>query len=179
MLADMHGRVAFSLSLNMPSQRVAESVSLPALQSVNAGVQQGDQVDVLLTEPMDRLYNYLPYGRQKMPSETQTLIQNVPVLAAVPPVYTLMLSHQDAALLKFVKDDITLCNFPQPAQPCPTIDLALRSWLDPNAKDFKTVPVVPEYLTSKLIGPHGVVSTNFITITAPLLPTATPATTGR
>lgn len=152
-LADLQGRQAFSLSLNMPKQRVASSVSVAQTAAVNGGIQAGDQVDVLLTLPADSLYNYKNPSQATGPQESQTLLQNVPVLAAAPPIYTLMLSHQDALILKYAQDTQNA-----------GIALALRSWLDPAAKDFKTAPILPEYLSKSL-------KTNFTVPPTPL-PTA-------
>ena len=168
MLLDMQGRAAFSLSLAMPAGVVAESVAVGALPSANAGIQAGDQVDVLLTTRFYRLLRsrHVVDTTVVIPAQSQTLLQNVPVLAAAPGVYTLLLNHQDAVLLKFVKDADVTGN----GQPGSGIELVLRSSQDAAAKDFKTIPVITEYLTRDL-------KNNFTLPTLPgdAFPTAIPA----
>ncbi len=168
MLLDMQGRAAFSLSLAMPAGVVAESVAVGALPSANAGIQAGDQVDVLLTARFYRLMRsrHVVDTTVVIPAQSQTLLQNVPVLAAAPGVYTLLLNHQDAVLLKFVKDADVTGN----GQPGSGIELVLRSSQDVAAKDFKTIPVITEYLTRGL-------KNNFTlpTLPADAFPTAIPA----
>lgn len=157
MLKPMGDRTMVGLSLRIPASRVAESVSLASLSSVNNAIVPGDQVDVLASIPSNLVYNFAPPQRpastspapiwdKSWPTQTQTVLQNVGILAVTPvvngpTVYTLLLGHQDALIIKYLKD--VSANF----------ELVLRSSADQSAQAFTTSPVLPDYLAQKLHTP--------------------------
>jgi Flp pilus assembly protein CpaB len=157
-LGDLAGRAQPSLSLNLPSGFEAESVSVPSLQSADGAVVAGDQVDVLLTLSTDQLADFHTSDQIPGPQETQQILQDVTVVRADPPIYTLLLRPQDALLLKYVKDSQNA-----------TLELALRSGRDAHARLRPTWPILPDYFT------HYVTS-RFVQPTPSL---ATPTATGR
>ena len=133
-----------SLSYQVRPGRVAETVQVPTLAADNVGIQAGDYVDVFLSlyrnfDLSSRTANP-PDSTHSGPLQTQQLISGVRVLATTVitgtgGVYTLELTPQDAALVKYVKDTAG------------QIDLTLISADDvqTRAQSPKTIPVVPEY----------------------------------
>lgn len=133
-----------SLAYQLRPGRVAETVQVPTLAADDLRIQSGDYVDMFLT--LYRNYDLSsrtsnpPQTIHSGPIQTQQLISNVRVLATTVitgtgGVYTLEVTPEDAALIKYVKDSAG------------QIDLALVSADDvqTQAASPKTIPIVPEY----------------------------------
>ncbi len=184
------------LSIDIPSDMVAESMSIADPDAVAGAIAPGDYVDILLSAPHDAtqvqatptagpVATPAPKVRAEdnggpsqdassVTSITQTVLQHVKVIAvgqktaAAPPAgqqgaqpaaasattITLLLSHQDALLIKFVKDGGG------------AYDLVLRRYDDAKA-DNVTIPVTRSYVEEKY---------NFLGKITPT-PTPTSATT--
>jgi Flp pilus assembly protein CpaB len=146
------GAIDYSPLLN--AGEVAEAVQVQPVAADNAGIQPSDHVDMLLslkfdltkdaaarhafinsngTTLTDQTSKFTIVGNLW---ETQTTLQNLRVLNSAANVYTLAMSHQDAQLLKWVKDDNG------------TIDLVVRAADDSGKlpKIFETTAVLPEYI---------------------------------
>jgi Flp pilus assembly protein CpaB len=131
------GTVDYSPLLN--KGEVAETIAVQPVAAGNGNIQVSDHVDLLVT------YNKLPLqgsaprlpgiDRSTSPantSETQTTLQNLRVLNVAGTNYTLALTHQDALVLKWVKDTNG------------TVDLVVRSADDSGS--YKTTAILPTYL---------------------------------
>lgn len=147
------GAVDYSSLLN--SGEVAETIAVQPTSAVNGNIQPSDHVDLLLSLKIDitkdaaqrhQLYtdNGTAIGPSTQPGtwvgylwETQTTIQNLRVLNVTGANYTLAMSHQDALLLKYVKDTNG------------TVDLVVRAADDSDSrkpKTFKTTAILPDYI---------------------------------
>ncbi|HZS87616.1 MAG TPA: hypothetical protein VFE42_09030 [Chloroflexota bacterium] len=138
---------------------VAESVSVQPVAADNGNIQPSDHVDMLLTLKLDltkaqaaqRAFftnNGTTLGPSTLPFtwvgnllETQTTLQNLRVLSVSGTNYTLALTHQDALVLKWVKDYNG------------TIDLVVRASDDSGKKPKLTTtqPIWPDSLKDKKI----------------------------
>jgi pilus assembly protein CpaB len=142
-------------SVNIPPGKVL--VAFPSTDMLNAtgAVQSGDHVDIMLSIPISgtaRLDSGADTGTQLQPGKpslvTQGTLQNIEVYTVgqwLPPgqtanaeaartlkIITFVVDHQEALILKFVKDSGG------------TIDLAVRSAADD--KQVQTDPVTLDYL---------------------------------
>jgi Flp pilus assembly protein CpaB len=146
------GAVDYSTLLN-PGE-VAEAISVGPVAAVNGVIQPSDHVDLLMSIKFDLTKDaaarhpfYTDNGTVIGPSttsttwvgslwETQTTIQNLRVLGVAGTTYTLAMSHQDALLLKWVKDEGG------------TVDLVVRAGDDSGRKPtlFHTTAVLPDYV---------------------------------
>jgi pilus assembly protein CpaB len=145
-------------SVNIPSGKVL--VAFPSTDMLNAtgAVQPGDHVDIMISLPISgttRLDAGVSNGTQLSPGEhalvSQTTLQNIEVYTVgqwTPPgqqasdqaaaaasglkIITFIVDHQEALILKFVKDSGG------------TIDLAVRSAAD--NQNVHTDPVTIDYL---------------------------------
>ena len=121
---------------------VAETIAVQPVAAGNGNIQVSDHVDVLVTYklPLQGSAPRLPgIERSTSPantSETQTTLQNLRVLNVSGTNYTLAVNHQDALLLKWVKDTNG------------TVDLVVRSADDSGSKPayYKTTAILPNYL---------------------------------
>jgi Flp pilus assembly protein CpaB len=118
---------------------VAETIAVQPVAAGNGNIQVSDHVDLLVT------YNKLPLqgSAPRLPgierstspantSETQTTLQNLRVLNVAGTNYTLALTHQDALVLKWVKDTNG------------TVDLVVRAGDDSGS--YRTTAILPSYL---------------------------------
>ena len=146
------GAVDYSTLLN--TGEVAEAVSVGSVAADNGSIQPSDHVDLLMSLKFDltrdaalRHAFYTDNGTTLGPTtqgsawvgslwESQTTLQNLRVLGVAAGTYTLAMSHQDALLLKWVKDAGG------------TIDLVVRAGDDSGKKPLlvKTTAVLPDYL---------------------------------
>ena len=146
------GAVDYSTLLNRGE--VAEAVSVQPVGAANGNIQPSDHVDLLLTMKFDLTKDlaakhafYTGNGtviNDQTPKgtvvgnlmETQATLENLRVLNVVGTTYTLAVSHQDALLLKWVKDMNG------------TIDLVVRASDDSGSKPvyYHTTAVLPDYL---------------------------------
>jgi Flp pilus assembly protein CpaB len=133
---------------------VAESVSVQPVAADNGNIQPSDHVDLLLTLKLDltkaqaaqRAFftnngttlgpGTLSYTWVGSMLESQTTLQNLRVLSVSGTNYTLAVTHQDALMLKWVKDYNGI------------IDLVVRSSDDSGKKPKLTTtkPVLPDAL---------------------------------
>ena len=131
------GAVDYSSLLN--KGEVAETIAVQPVAAGNGNIQVSDHVDLLVT------YNKLPLqgsaprlpgiDRSTSPantSETQTTLQNLRVLNVAGTNYTLAVTHQDALVLKWVKDTNG------------TVDLVVRAGDDSGS--YRTTAILPTYL---------------------------------
>lgn len=146
------GAVDYSTLLNRGE--VAESVSVQPVGAANGNIQPSDHVDLLLTMKFDLTKDlaakhafYTGNGtviNDQTPKgtvvgnllETQATLENLRVLNVTGTTYTLAVSHQDALLMKWVKDMNG------------TIDLVVRASDDSGSKPvyYRTTAVLPDYL---------------------------------
>ncbi len=137
---------------------VAQAVLVQPTSAGNGNIQPGDHVDVLLGLKFDvtkdsaaRQSFFTGNGttidattpRDKVLGnvwEEQTTIQNVHVLSVTGANYTLGLSHQNALLVKWIKDMNG------------SVELVVRAATDSDkgGKPFDTTPVLPNYLVNGL-----------------------------
>jgi Flp pilus assembly protein CpaB len=122
---------------------VAETISVQPVAAGNGNIQVSDHVDMLVTYnklPLQGSASRLPgVDRSTSPantSETQTTLQNLRVLNVAGTNYTLAVNHQDALVLKWVKDTNG------------TVDLVVRAAADSGSKPayYKTTAILPNYL---------------------------------
>lgn len=146
------GAVDYSTLLN-PGE-VAETVAVQPVGAANGNIQPSDHVDLLLTMKFDVTKDaaakhafFTGNGtiiNEQTPKgtivgnllESQTTLENLRVLNVVGINYTLAISHQDALLLKWVKDTNG------------TVDLVVRAADDSGRKPVyvHTTSVLPDYL---------------------------------
>lgn len=146
------GAVDYSTLLN-PGE-VAEAVSVQPVAAVNGNIQPSDHVDLLMSLKFDLTKaqavhhpfytdNGTTLGASTQPEtfvgslwETQTTVQNLRVLGVSGTTYTVAMTHQDALLLKWIKDMGG------------TMDLVVRAGDDSGRKPtlFKTTAILPDYL---------------------------------
>lgn len=151
------GAVDYSALLN-PGE-VAEAIAVGPVAAVNGSIQPSDHVDLLLSIKFDltkaqalrHAYftgNGTPLGPSTLDSaivgslwESQAVIQNLRVLSVSNGTYTLAMTHQDALLVKWIKDTGG------------TVDMVVRAGDDSGHKPamFTTTAVLPDYL---LKDPH-------------------------
>ena len=135
------GAVDYSSLLN--KTEVAETISVQPVAAGNGNIQPSDRVDMLVTYklPLQDASARLPgIDRSASPAntwETQTTLQNLRVLNVAGTSYTLAVTHQDALLLKWVKDT-----------PGGTVDLVVRAADDSGSKPthYRTTAILPDYL---------------------------------
>jgi Flp pilus assembly protein CpaB len=131
------GAVDYSSLLN--KGEVAETIAVQPVAAGNGNIQVSDHVDLLVS------YNKLPLqgSAPRLPgierstspantSETQTTLQNLRVLNVAGTNYTLAVTHQDALVLKWVKDTNG------------TVDLVVRAGDDSGV--YRTTAILPTYL---------------------------------
>ena len=135
------GTVDYSPLLN--KGEVAETISVPSVSAAgNGNIQVSDRVDMLVTYKLPlqetgtppRLPGIERVGPPANTWETQTTLENLRVLNVASGNYTLAVTHQDALLLKWVKDTSG------------TVDLVVRA-ADDTPAYFQTTPILPDYLT--------------------------------
>ena len=130
------GTVDYSPLLN--KGEVAETIAVPPVAAGNGNIQVSDHVDVLVTYklPLQGSAPRLPgVDRSASPAntwETQTTLQNLRVLNVAGTNYTLAVTHQDALVLKWVKDTNG------------TVDLVVRAGDDSGS--YRTTAILPSYL---------------------------------
>jgi Flp pilus assembly protein CpaB len=130
------GAVDYSRLLN--KGEVAESIAVQPVAAGNGNIQVSDHVDMLVTYklPLQGSAPRLPgIDRAASPAntwETQTTLQNLTVLNVAGTNYTVAVNHQNALLLKWVKDTNG------------TVDLVVRRTDDSGS--YKTTPILPDYL---------------------------------
>jgi Flp pilus assembly protein CpaB len=130
------GGVDFSALLK--KHEVAETIAVQPVAAGNGNIQVSDHVDMLVTYklPLQGSAPRLPgIDRAADPAntwETQTTLQNLTVLNVAGTNYTVAVNHQDALLLKWVKDTNG------------TVDLVVRRTDDSGS--YKTKPILPTYL---------------------------------
>ncbi len=144
------GAIDYSTMLN-PGE-VAETLVVQPINAGGGSIQPSDHVDLLVSYKVSmsetppglpgidqssriRKGASQPYGT----SQSQTVIQNARVLAVTGTSYTVAVTHQDAVVLKWVKDTNG------------SVDLVVRAAGDidnktQGAKAFNTQPVLPDYL---------------------------------
>ncbi len=158
------GTIDYSNLLN--SGEVAETINVPAVNADNGSIQPSDHVDLMVTMKFSltraAAANHAFYNNPDKIAigptttrdtivgnllESQLTLQNLRVLNVVPSTtgnsYTLALNHQNALVLKWIRDEKDDSN---------TIvyDLAVRSsddYTGPHAT-FNTDPILPEYLVN-------------------------------
>jgi len=158
------GTIDYSNLLN--SGEVAETINVPSVNADNGSIQSSDHVDLMVTMKFsltraaaakhafynnpDKIVIGPTTARDTIVGnllESQLTLQNLRVLNVVPSTagasYTLALTHQDALVLKWIRDEKDDSN---------TIvyDLAVRSaddYTGPHAT-FNTDPILPEYLVN-------------------------------
>ena len=139
------GTVDYSPLLN--KGEVAETISVPSVSAAgNGNIQVSDRVDMLVTYKLPlqetgtppRLPGIERVGPPANTWETQTTLENLRVLNVAGVNYTLAVTHQDALLLKWVKDTSG------------TVDVVVRASDDSGRKPnyYKTTPILPDYLKS-------------------------------
>ena len=133
------GAVDYSSLLN--KTEVAETISVQPVAAGNGNIQPSDRVDMLVTYklPLQDASARLPGIDRSAPVstwETQTTLQNLRVLNVASTNYTLAVTHQQALLLKWVKDTNG------------TVDLVVRAAEDSGSKPtyYTTTPILPDYL---------------------------------
>jgi Flp pilus assembly protein CpaB len=130
------GAVDYSSMLN--KTEVAETIAVQPVAAGNGNIQVSDHVDLLVTYklPLQGSAPRLPgIDHSASPantSETQTTLQNLRVLNVAGTNYTLAVTHQDALLLKWVKDTNG------------TVDLVVRAGDDSGS--YRTTAILPTYL---------------------------------
>jgi Flp pilus assembly protein CpaB len=134
------GTVDYSPLLN--KGEVAETIAVQPVAAGNGNIQVSDHVDMLVTYklPLQGSGSRLPgIDRSASPAntwETQTTLQNLRVLNVAGINYTLAVNHQDALLLKWVKDTSG------------TVDLVVRAADDSTSRPayYRTTAILPNYL---------------------------------
>jgi Flp pilus assembly protein CpaB len=134
------GAVDYSPLLN--KREVAETIAVQPVAADNGNIQVSDHVDMLVTYkfPLQGSAPRFPgVDRSASPAsafETQTTLQNLRVLNVAGTNYTLAVNHQDALLLKWVKDTNG------------TVDLVVRAADDSGSKPayYTTTAILPNYL---------------------------------
>jgi Flp pilus assembly protein CpaB len=132
------GSVDYSPLLN--KGEVAETIVVQPVAAGNGNVQVSNHVDMLVTYklPLRGSAPRLPgIDRSASPAntwETQTTLQNLRVLNVASTNYTLAVTHQDALVLKWVKDTNG------------TVDLVVRATDDSGR--VRTTAILPTYLES-------------------------------
>jgi Flp pilus assembly protein CpaB len=134
------GTVDYSPLLN--KGEVAETIAVQPVAASNGNIQVSDHVDMLVTYklPLQGSGPRLPgIDRSASPAntwETQTTLQNLRVLNVAGTNYTLAVTHQDALLLKWVKDTSG------------TVDLVVRAADDSTSRPayYRTTAILPNYL---------------------------------
>jgi Flp pilus assembly protein CpaB len=132
------GTVDYSPLLN--KGEVAETIAVQPVAAGNGNIQVSDHVDLLVTYklPLRGSAPRLPgIDRSASPAntwETQTTLQNLRVLNVASTNYTLAVTHQDALVLKWVKDTNG------------TVDLVVRATDDSGR--VRTTAILPTYLES-------------------------------
>jgi Flp pilus assembly protein CpaB len=132
------GTVDYSPLLN--KGEVAETIAVQPVAAGNGNIQVSDHVDLLVTYklPLQSSARRLPgIDRSASPAntwETQTTLQNLRVLNVAGTNYTLAVTHQDALVLKWVKDTNG------------TVDLVVRATDDSGR--VRTTAILPTYLES-------------------------------
>ena len=118
---------------------VAETIAVQPVQAGNGNIQVSDHVDLLVTYdklPLQGSAPRLPgVDRSASPAntwETQTTLQNLCVLNVAGTNYTLAVNHQEALVLKWVKDTNG------------TVDLVVRRADDSG--NYRTTAILPTYL---------------------------------
>ena len=134
------GAVDYSPLLN--KGEVAETIVVQPVAADNGNIQVSDHVDMLVTYkfPLSGSAARFPgIDRSASPAdafETQTTLQNMRVLNVAGTNYTLAVNHQNALLLKWVKDTNG------------TVDLVVRAADDSGSKAayYTTTAILPNYL---------------------------------
>jgi Flp pilus assembly protein CpaB len=137
------GAVDYSPLLN--KGEVAETIAVQPVAAGNGNIQVSDHVDMLVTYklPKQNAGSTAWYpgidrsGSTANAYETQTTLDNLRVLNVAGTNYTLAVTHQDALLLKWVKDT-----------PGGTVDLVVRAADDSGSKPthYRTTAILPDYL---------------------------------
>jgi Flp pilus assembly protein CpaB len=123
---------------------VAEAITVQPVAAGNGNIQVSDHVDMLVTYklPLQGSAPRLPgIDRAASPAETwetQTTLQNLRVLNVAGTNYTLAVNHQEALLLKWVKDTNG------------TVDLVVRAADDSGRTPtyYTTTAILPNYLAN-------------------------------